>query len=320
MIQTLRCDRKLLEQNLKGKTYIVTSANSGVGFETTSQLVSQGAHVIMGCRRVEAGKAVAQQLTPLDGSVDILPLDLGNKKSILQFNSSVKKKYKRIDGMVNNAGMVANGNEPTRTKEGYEVMFAINHLGHFLLTESLLDLIQASAPSRIVILSSVGHAGNKKKRPTIHFDDLHYHQRPYNRTDAYCESKLANLLYANELADRLAGTGVTVTSVHPGWARSNLAGKGLTGFVQNVVLRPVAPLLTIMSNEDAAQTSLHCLLEPSVVNHSGAYFSQNSLLYADRECRRGGWPMESPNPHAKDIKLARKLTEVSYQLIGWEGK
>ena len=133
---------------------------------------------------------------------------------------------------------------------------------------------------------------------------------------AYGESKLANVLHARELAQRLDGTGVSVFSVHPGWARSNLPGGGVVGFIQNVLLRPVSPLLTLMSSEDGAQAPLHCLLDDDAPNHSGAYFSQNGILYSDRECRAGGWPMRSPNENARDDAMARRLADVSRELVG----
>lgn len=316
LIPTLKCDESLFEKNLKGKKYIVTGANSGVGLETTRQLVKQGGHVIMACRRVEAAKDAAKSFDHLLGSVSFEQLDLSDLESVRLFSERIRSKISHIDGLVNNAGMVTSGDQPKRTKQGFEMMFGVNHLGHFLLTESLLDVINKTEGSRIVILSSIGHAGSDKKRPKIYFDDLNYENRDFNRTEAYCESKLANLLYAKELAERVKSRNTTVVSVHPGWAKSNLAGKGFTAFVQNVLLTPVAPLLTIMSNKDAAQTSLHCLLDDDVPNHSGEYFSQNSLLYSDKACRRGGWPMKSPNPNAHDMKSALKLTNVSKESVG----
>ncbi|MCH4887664.1 SDR family oxidoreductase [Acidaminobacter sp. JC074] len=316
IIPTLRCDKNLFEKDLNGKNYIVTGANSGVGLETTRQLVKQGAHVVMACRRVDSAKEVAKSFTSFKGTVSFEQLDLSDLESVKLFTKRVRSKLNKIDGLVNNAGMVTSGQIPKRTKQGFEMMFGVNHLGHFLLTESLLDIINNTEGSRIVMLSSIGHAGSNKKRPNIHFEDLNYENRNFNRTDAYCESKLASLLYAKELAERVKDQDSTVVSVHPGWAKSNLAGKGFTAFVQNVLLTPVAPLLTIMSNEDAAQTSLHCLLDDDVPNHSGEYFSQNSLLYSDKACRRGGWPMKSPNPNAHNMKIALKLTEVSKEMVG----
>ena len=147
-------------------------------------------------------------------------------------------------------------------------------------------------------------------------DDLNYERRPYSRREAYRQSKLANLLHAKELARRLEGSGVAVFSVHPGWARSNLVQSILPAWIQNVVMRPFSGLLTMMSNEDAAQTSLHCLLDDEAPRHSGEFFSQKSILYPDKNSRKGGWPMPSPNKYAHDSELARKLYEVSLEMVG----
>lgn len=314
MPQPLRCTPELLGKDLSGTTHIVTGANSGVGLETTRQLVRQGAHVLMGCRRVDAGKEAAVTMAPLSGSVEVLPLDLASLASVRRFAEAVDAGHDRLDALVNNAGIMAT---PFRTTEdGFESQFGVNHLGHFLLTELLLDLLRESAPSRVVVVSSLIHAGSPDDRPTIHFEDLHYAHRPYDRREAYGQSKLANVLHAKELANRLGGTGVTAVSLHPGWARSNLVSSMMPAWVQNVVMRPFSGPLTMMSNEDAAQTSLHCLLDDDVPNHNGAYYSQISRLYADQECRAGGWPMRSPNPNAHDADMARRLYEVSLEQVG----
>ena len=160
------------------------------------------------------------------------------------------------------------------------------------------------------------HAGSPKKRVEIHFDDLHCETRQYNRMDSYAETKLANALYARELSGRLEGTGVSVFSVHPGWARSNLAASMMPAWIQNVLMKPLSGPLTMVSNVDGAQTSLHCLLDDDAPRYSGEYFSQISILYADKHCRPGGWPMQSPNPNAYDLDMARRLTEVSRELVG----
>ncbi|MBT8164821.1 MAG: SDR family NAD(P)-dependent oxidoreductase [Acidimicrobiia bacterium] len=297
----------------------MTGANSGVGLETTRQLVKQGGHVVMACRRPDAGEEAAKSFAGLDGSYEVMRLDLADLQSVRDFAAEFLRNYDRLDGLVCNAGLANLTNELERTKDGFELTFGVSYFGHFLLTELLLDLLKASAPSRIVLLSSVAHAGSPRNRPRVHLDDLKYETREVKNLAIYNEAKVANILYAMELADRLEGTGVTAYSVHPGWARSNFDKGGSLGVRVMLTLMKltVYPFVTD-SNEESAQTTLHCLLSDDAPSHSGEYFSQHSVLYRDKECRRGGWPMESPNPNARDMETARKLVEASYGLVGLE--
>lgn len=308
-------DASTRNKDLNGKTFIVTGANSGVGLETTRQLIKQGAHVIMACRRVEAGEKVAEGFKGLKGTYEVMRLDLADLKSVTSFVENFKSKHNKLHGLDCNAGMVSMGGEVTRTKDGFEMSIGVSYFGHFLLTESLLDLLKESAPSRVVILSSCVHAGRPEKRPQVHLNDLNYNERDYNAMNAYSEAKVANALYALELSKRLEGTGVTTFSVHPGWARSNF---GKENAFMRIISPIMAPFIRSMtdSNEESAQTSLHCLISDDAVNHSGAYFSQSSVLYRDKECKQGGWPLTSPNQYAKDIKIAKELVNKTYGLVG----
>ena len=310
------CDKASLSKDISGKVYIVTGANSGVGLETTRQLVKQGGHVVMACRRVNAGEEAALSFAGLKGSYDVIHCDLADLQTVRDFVAAFLSKYDRLDGLMCNAGMVNMGNEVKYTKDGLEQTIGISYFGHFLMTELLLDTLKKSAPSRMGILSSVVHAGSPKNRYKVHLDDLNFENRKYNNFAAYGEAKVACVQYALELADRLRGTGVTTASIHPGWARSNF-GKG-GGFLMNMLMTIAQPLTRSMSNSnvESAQTSLHVLLSDDAPNHSGAYFSQHSVLYRDKECRKGGWPMKSPNPHAHDMDAAKKLVEVSARLVG----
>lgn len=309
-------DEQTAGKDLNGKVYIVTGANSGVGLETTRQLVRQGGHVVMACRRPEAGEEVAQSFTGLKGSYEVMKLDLADLQTVRDFATAFKNKYDRLDGLDCNAGMANMQNERKVTKDGFEITIGISYFGHFLLTELLLDLLKQTPSSRIVILSSVVHAGNSRSRPNLHLNDLNWENRSYENMTAYAEAKVASILYAKELAERLEGAGVSAFSVHPGWARSNF-GSGANWLMNTAmaIMRPFTRSMTD-SNEESAQTSLHCLLSDDALYHSGAYFSQSSVLYRDRECRDGGWPLESPNPNAKNMDTARKLVEMSYELVG----
>ncbi len=311
----LRVDEKTLSKDISGKAYVVTGANSGVGLETTRQLIKQGGHVIMACRRPEAAAEAAKSFTGLKGTYEVMKLDLADLQSVRDFVAEFLNEHDKLDALVCNAGLVTMGSEVKRTKDGFEMAIGVSYFGHFLLTELLLDVLKQSAPSRMVIVSSVVHAGSERNRPDVHLEDLNFNTRKFNNFAAYAEAKVAVILYAMELAKRLEGTGVTTASLHPGWARSNFGGKGLLMTVMRVVMAPLSPFITD-SNEDAAQTSLHCLLSDEAVKHSGAYFSQSSVLYRDKECKNGGWPMTSPNPNAKNMDTAEKLVDLSYKLVG----
>lgn len=311
-------DPDTLAKDITGKIYIVTGANSGVGLETTRQLIKQGGHVVMACRRVSAGVEAAQSFDGLKGSFEVRECDLASLASVRIFVEGFLAKYDRLDGLMCNAGMVNMVNEVQLTEDGFELTMAASFYGHFLMTELLLDVLKTSAPARIGLLSSVVHAGNPKSRPEIHVDDLNFQNRPFNNFAAYGEAKLATVLYAKELAERLEGTGVTTASIHPGWARSNFGGGG-SGMIKLIMglMRPLVKLFNVSdSNEDSAQTSLHVLLSEDAPKQNGAYFSQSSVLYRDPGTQDGGWPMQSPNPNAHDIEMARKLVAQARQDVG----
>jgi NAD(P)-dependent dehydrogenase (short-subunit alcohol dehydrogenase family) len=318
MPKTLMCDPKLFEKDLSGRVYIVTGANSGSGYATTKQLAEQGAHVVGACRRVDAGKEAFADLGDIRGSVEIMELDLASLASVRRFAEAFLAKHDRLDGLVNNAGVMYP--PKGKTEDGFETQFGINYLGHFLLTELLLDTLKASAPARIVCVSSVAHAGMGGIYGEIDFDDLNFDRREYNAGVAYAQSKLANVLQALDLSRRLKGTGVSAFSVHPGWIRSNLLQGTIARWVQNVLMRPFSGLLGTMSWSEGAQTTLHCLLDDDTPNHSGEFYSQNSILYPNKENRPGGWPMPSPNPKAHDAELAEKLYHRSLELVGLKDK
>ncbi|MDV7145982.1 SDR family oxidoreductase [Tropicimonas sp. TH_r6] len=309
-------DAATAAKDASGKIYIVTGANSGVGLETTRQLVKQGGHVVMACRRVAAGEEAAASMAGLRGSTEVLECDLADLASVRRFVDAFKASHERLHGLMCNAGMVSMESAPIYTKDGFELTMAASFFGHFLMTELLLDTLKASAPSRIGILSSVVHAGTPKNRPAIHLDDLNFQGRDFNNFAAYGEAKLACVLYAKELAERLEGTRVTTASIHPGWARSNFGSGG--SFLMRTAMTMMRPLTRSISdsNEESAQTALHVLLSDDAPNHTGAYFSQWSILYRDKTLNKGGWPMQSPNPNAHDMDTARALTAKARELVG----
>jgi len=308
------CDPALLDTDLSGKIFIVTGANSGIGWITARQLAQQGARVIMACRRVgDAEARIAEARSERPGAkLEARELDLGSLASVRHFAEGFLADHDRLDGLVNNAGVM---NSPAgETVDGFETQLGINHVGHFLLTDLLLDRLKASAPARIVNVSSCYHDVAMGRKGDIHLDDIHYETREYDGWEAYAQSKLANLLHARGLAKRLEGTGVTAVSVHPGWVRTNLARNSMPLWVQNYVMRPVFRLMGMIEPWEGAQTSLFALLDPSVEEHAGAYYSQLGM-YRDKSCNGGGWPMRSPNPRAHDDALGEKLWEATEAMI-----
>ena len=218
-----------------------------------------------------------------------------------------------LHGLVNNAGVM---NTPRgKTKDGFEVQLGTNHLGHYLLTELLLDALAKAAPSRVVIVSSCFHDRAQGREGRIDFDDLHFERRPYDGWAAYAQSKLANVLHAQALAARVRDRGITAVSVHPGWVRTRLIRSSIPVWAQDSLLRPFLQLAGMIEPCEGTQTTLYAILAPEVVEHPGAFFSQLGV-YRERRCNRGGWPMESPNPAAHDRAAATRLESVSRALVG----
>lgn len=315
MAKPLLCPPELLALDLTGKTYVVTGGNSGIGLSTVQQLAKQGAQVILACRRTADGERAKAEITAggVRGSIEVRELDLASLASVRAFASAFLADHKQLHGLVNNAGVM---NTPAgKTKDGFETQLGTNHLGHFLLTELLLDVLKASAPSRIVNLSSCYHDVAQGRKGTIDFDDLHFEKRKYDGWESYAQSKLANVLHAKELASRLAGTGVTAVSVHPGWVRTRLMRSSMPLWMQDVVLKPFFRLGGMIEPWEGTQSSLYALLSPEVPQHAGAFFSQLGW-YREKSANKGGWPLRSPNPVAHDDAVAKRLDEVSRKLVG----
>lgn len=315
MPRPLLCPPELLRLDLSGKTYFVTGGNSGVGLATVRQLATQGARVVAGCRSLEAAEVVFAGIRSpeLRGSIEAVRLDLGELASIRRCSDRILAKVPRLDGLVNNAGVM---NTPAgRTKDGFETQFGTNHLGHYLLTELLLPRLVQSAPARIVCVSSCYHDKALGREGKIDLDDPNFLRRKYDGWEAYAQSKLANLLHARDLAERLADRGVAAFSVHPGWVRTRLISPTMPLWIQDLVLRPFGKWMGMLEPFEGAQSTLYALLAPEVLAHPGGYFSQTGW-YRDRSLNRGGWPLRSPNPHANDPELPGRLDRLSRSLVG----
>src|SRR6476620_1013709 len=182
-----------------GRVAVVTGANTGIGLTTAQALAAHGARVVLAVRNADKGRAAADQIRAAapGGEVDVQILDLGSLDSIRSASETLRERHERIDLLINNAGVMYT--PLSRTADGFEMQFGTNHLGHFALTGLLIDRLLAVEGSRVVTVSSMGH----RIRAAIHFDDLQS-ERSYDRTAAYGQSKLANLLFTYELQRRLA--------------------------------------------------------------------------------------------------------------------
>jgi NAD(P)-dependent dehydrogenase (short-subunit alcohol dehydrogenase family) len=281
---------------MTGKTVVITGGNTGIGKEAAVGLAGLGARVVITSRNEERGRAARDEIAERSGNaqVELMPLDLASFQSIRSFASDVLDRLDGPDVLVNNAGLILQRRR--ETQEGFEETFGVNHLGHFLLTDLLLERLRASAPARVVVVSSHAHKGARRG---LDFDDLQA-ERGYKWMDAYNKSKLANIYFARELARRLDGTGVTVNSLHPGFVRSEFGRGGDLGGVYGWGIKYLASPFAI-SPEKGARTSIYLASSPEVEGVSGKYFYK---------CKQ-----TNPSRVAQDDEAARRLWDASEKLV-----
>jgi len=257
---------------LQGKICLVTGSNSGIGKETAIDLAKMGATVVMVVRSKERGEKSQKEIVKQSGnsSVDLMICDLSSMESIRQFSEEFKKKYKRLDVLVNNAGAVFSRREVT--PEGFERTFAVNYLGPFLLTHQLLNLLKSSAPSRIINVSS-GLAKDGK----VNLDDLQGENITgkksvsHARSPFYANTKLMLILYTYELARRLKGSGVTANVLLPGFTATNL-GKNSGSLRSSIMFKMVRPMQ--QSAKKGAETSIYLASSDEVKGITGKCFAK----------------------------------------------
>lgn len=249
-------------QNLNEQIIIVTGANAGIGKVTALELARMGAEVILACRSEERGSAARDMIIEETGNqaVHLMLVDLSSQASISEFTDAFKARFGRLDVLVNNAGGVFFNRQ--ESVDGLELTFALNHMGYFQLTTELLDLLVASAPARIVNVSSGAHGINM-----FNFDD-YQRTKSYRAFSVYSQSKVANVLFTYELARRLEGTGVTVNALHPGFVRSNFGRNN--GFISQIAMTLLSPIA--ISEEKGAKTSIYLASSPEVEGVTGKYF------------------------------------------------
>jgi retinol dehydrogenase-12 len=280
----------MAEQDLKGRTFLLTGGNSGIGRATVDALASRGASVVVASRSAERTLPVLEDLRRKHPGADLefLPLDLGSLRAVKEAAERFLATGRPLDVLINNAGIAAT---PGVTQDGFEVTFGTNHLGPFLFTSLLLPRLQEAKRSRIVNVASRAHQRvggidwSMLERPTRSVPE---------RLRMYGMSKLMNVLHASELARRLAGTGVTTYALHPGVVASEIWREAPWP------IRPVMKLFMI-SNEEGARTSLYCATAPELETVSGRYYNES------RE--------QTPSRPAQDAALARELYERSEAMV-----
>jgi NAD(P)-dependent dehydrogenase (short-subunit alcohol dehydrogenase family) len=248
--------------NIAGKTVVVTGANSGIGLETARALASADAHVVMVCRSRERGGAALADVRESTGSdrVELMMCDMASLDSIRELAERFEATHDSLHVLVNNAGVMMGRRE--LSADGFEMTFAVNHLGYFATTGLLLNRLRASAPARVVTVSSVAH-----RFGLFDFDNLQGEKR-YFEFLAYGTSKLCNIAFAYELARRLEGSGVTSNCLHPGPVGSNFGSSGGRVFrgLMNLGRR------FLLTPEQGARTSVYLAASPEVSTVSGRYF------------------------------------------------
>ncbi|MBK7860931.1 MAG: SDR family oxidoreductase [Archangiaceae bacterium] len=275
------------------KTILITGATSGIGLEAAVALARQGHRLVLVGRtpnKTDLAIATVKQRSS-SAAVEGLSCDFGSQRQIRALAAAYRAKYPRLEVLVNNAGLVT----PSRqvTEDGLETTFAVNHLGYFLLTTLLLDLIVQSAPARIVNVASIGHY-----QGTMSFDDLGFEKGGWSVMKAYQRSKLGNVLFTRLLAKKLQGQGVTVNALHPGGVDTPIWDKAPWYAKPFLAVMRWAFLIT---PQEGGQTLVHLASSPQIEGQTGLYFSDNKVT--------------EPSKLAQDEALAERLWQVSEALV-----
>lgn len=284
-----------------GRTAVITGANTGLGYETARALAARGARVVLAVRNLDKGKAAADLIAKRSpqAEVAVQELDLTSLDSIRNAAGELRAGHDHIDLLINNAGVMMTPKETTR--DGFELQFGTNHLGHFALTGLLLDRLLDTPGSRVVTVSSQGH---RFARRGINFDDLQS-ERGYSRVGAYGQAKLANLMFTYELQRRLIGTHTIAAAAHPGGSRSELS-RNLPPLVQGA-FRVLEPMF--QEAEMGALPTLRAATDPGVLG--GQYYGPDGFAE-----QRGFPKIVASSAASHDTRAQRRLWAVSEELTG----
>jgi NAD(P)-dependent dehydrogenase (short-subunit alcohol dehydrogenase family) len=286
----------------KGRTVVVTGANTGIGFEAAKVLAARGASVVLAVRNLDKGKDAAARITAASPGADVTVrrLDLTSLESVRQAADEIRGTQPKIDLLINNAGVMYTPRE--RTADGFDLQFGTNHLGHFAFTGLLLDLLLPVPDSRVVTISSVGH----KVLAKIDFDDLNW-DKGYSRIRAYGQSKLANLMFTYELQRRLSGKGKTIAvAAHPGGSNTEL-GRNSPRAIR-AALAVLGPLVA-QSAEMGALPTLRAATGPDVLG--GQYYGPDGFGES-----KGNPTLVKSSAQSHDVAIQRRLWTVSEELTG----
>jgi NAD(P)-dependent dehydrogenase (short-subunit alcohol dehydrogenase family) len=246
--------------DLSGRTFLVTGGNTGIGRATAADLAGRGGRVYLACRSRDKGEAAVAALAGQTGSDQIgyLPLDLADLASVRRCAADFLARDEPLHGLINNAGVAGHRG---LTRDGFELQFGVNHLGHFALTTALLDRLADSAPARVVTVSSDAHY----QATGIDYDAVRRRTAHLTAMPEYAVSKLANVLFSQELARRAAGRGITTYALHPGVVASDIWRR---------VPWPVRPIITrnMLTTEQGAATTLYCATSPGVAGATGQFY------------------------------------------------
>ena len=290
--------------DVSGQVFVVTGANSGIGFEVTRMLCAKNATVVMACRSEKRGAdALARLKTEMPAaSASLAQLDLADLESVRAFAADFEHRHPRLDGLINNAGLMAIPR--TTTAQGFEMQLGVNHLGHFALTARLLPRMMTAGAGRIVNVSSEAHRGGRMR-----FDDL-MGERQYNRWGAYTQSKLANLLFTRRLQVGLSelSVGVSTFACHPGYAATELQGRS-DNMLEDFFFKRIANRLVAQSAQMGALPTLRAAVDASLT--PGAYVGPKSMFGA-----RGYPEIVTPSRAAQNDDHAERLWTISQQLTG----
>ena len=278
-----------MQAEMHGKVCVVTGASSGIGRVAALELAERGATVVLVCRNEARGAPVLEEMARRRGSgnATLLTADLSSQRQVRQVAAAFLERFDRLDVLINNAGVAGWGTRLV-TEDGLETTFAVNHLVPFLLTSLLLDRLRASAPARVITVSSAAH-----RNGGLDFDDLQG-ERHYSGFGAYSRSKLANVLFTRELSRRLEGTGVTANCLHPGVVATGIF-RNLPRWMRVVFSSPL-----VLSPERGADTMLYLATAPEVDEVSGRYFVRRKPARTSRA--------------SQDAAAARRLWEASEAL------